>query len=135
MPRAPVSPAVDSFLSEARPAVMATVRPDGLPVSVATWYGWEDGHILLSMNYDAQRLEHLRQNPGVALTVLGDSWYTHVSLIGRAIEFREDPEMADCDAMSMHYRGEPYPRYPDMSLVTVLVAIERWHSYRFKDGT
>ena len=65
MPRAPVTPAVDDFLKEARPAVMATVRSDGRPVTVACWYDWRDGQVLLSLDASAKRLEHLRSNPGV----------------------------------------------------------------------
>ena len=112
---------------------MATIRRDGLPVSAACWYGWRDGQIWLSMDHDAKRLESLRDNAGVAITVLGDPWYTHVSLSGRAIEIRADPDMADCDALSVRYTGAPYPRHANQSLVTVIVAIERWHTWRFDD--
>jgi PPOX class probable F420-dependent enzyme len=133
MPRAPVSPKVDEFLSEARPAVMATVRSDGRPVTAACWYGWGDGQVLLSMEASAARLEHLRENPGVGLTVLGDSWYTHVSLVGHVAAIRPDPDMRDCDGLSHHYRGKPYPRSPGLSLVTVIVDVDRWYTYRLDD--
>jgi PPOX class probable F420-dependent enzyme len=132
MPRAPVTPAVDDFLKEARPAVMATVRSDGRPVTVACWYDWRDGQVLLSLDASAKRLEHLRTNPGVAITVLGDPWYSHVSLVGRVAEIREDPEMIDCDALSQRYEGRPYERYPDHSLMTVIVDVESWHTWRVK---
>ena len=47
------------------------------------------------MDATAARLEHLRENPGVGITVLGDSWYTHLSLVGSVAEIRADPEMID----------------------------------------
>jgi PPOX class probable F420-dependent enzyme len=133
MPRAPLSLTADEFLREPRPAVMATVRSDGLPVTAACWYDWVDGQLLLSMDATAARLEHLRDNPGVAITVLGDSWYTHLSLIGSVAEIRTDPDMIDLDALSHRYRGRPYDRYEGHSLVTVLVDVERWHSWRLDD--
>ena len=132
MPRAPVSPKVDEFLREARPAVMATVRSDGRPVTAACWYDWRDGQVWLTIDAAAARLEHLRENPGVAITVLGDSWYTHVSLVGHVAEIRADPELIDCDAISHRYQGRPYPRSEGRSLVTVLVDVERWHTWRLE---
>jgi PPOX class probable F420-dependent enzyme len=108
---------------------MATIRSDGLPATTACWYGWREGQVLLSMYSSAERLKSLRRNPGAAITVLGDSWYSHVSLIGRAIEFRADHDMADIDALSQRYRGEPYEREPNESLTTVIVEVERWHTW------
>src|SRR5579862_1840118 len=68
---------------------MATVRPDHAPVTVACWYEYRSGgRVLLSMSDTARRLDHLRRNPNVALTILGDDWYQHVSLLGRVIETR-----------------------------------------------
>jgi PPOX class probable F420-dependent enzyme len=129
MPLARVSGVVDDFLSEARPAVMATIRSDGLPATTACWYDWRDGQLWLSMYSSARRLSSLRENPVVAITVLGDPWYSHVSLIGRAIEIRADPDMTDIDALSRRYRGEPYEREPNQSLTTVIVEVERWHTW------
>jgi hypothetical protein len=59
-------------------------------VTVACWYDRRDGRVW-SMNASAGRLEHLRDNPGVTITVFDDWWYSHVSLIGRVVEIREDP--------------------------------------------
>jgi hypothetical protein len=41
--------------------------------------------------------------------------------------------MADCDALSVRYTGASYPRQANQALVTVIVAIERWHTWRFDD--
>jgi hypothetical protein len=37
-------------LSRANPAVIATLRPDGQPVTVATWYLFEIGRVLVNMD-------------------------------------------------------------------------------------
>ena len=43
MPPTPVPPEIEEFLKQPNPAVVATVRPDGSPHSVATWYDRIDG--------------------------------------------------------------------------------------------
>jgi PPOX class probable F420-dependent enzyme len=129
VPRAPLPQPLQHFLKKPRHAVMAAVRDDGSPVTTACWYGVEpDGRVLLSMDGDSRRIRHIRTNPGVALTVLGDNWYSHVSVLGRAVEFRDDSDHADIDRLSQRYWGKPYPDR-DYSGVSVLVEIERWHIY------
>jgi PPOX class probable F420-dependent enzyme len=129
MPAAPLPADLVSFLAGPRRAVVGTVRSDGSPVTTACWYGLQDdGRILLSMDRDSHRLRHLRAEPRVALTVLGDDWYNQLSLLGRAVESRDDADLADIDALSQRYLGEPYE---DRSYtgVSVLFEIERWHTW------
>jgi len=129
VPTAPLPAGLLAFLHGPRRAVVGTVREDGCPVTTACWYGLqEDGRILLSMDRESHRLRHLRGEPRVALTVLGDDWYNQLSLLGRAVEFRDDAQLVDIDALSHRYLGEPYE---DRSYtgVSVLFEIERWHTW------
>jgi len=97
------------LLKRPNPAVMATVRPDGTPVSVATWYLWDNGRILLNLDERRKRLEHLRADPRVSLTVLDtESWYRHLSVQG-SVTVVPDPDLSDIDRLSRHYGGQPYP--------------------------
>jgi len=86
------------------------------------------GRIVLSMDEASHRLRHLRGDPRLGLTVLGDDWYSHVSILGRAVELRPDPDLAHIDALSYRYLGEPYEDRTYRG-VTVLAEIERWHTY------
>ena len=129
MPAAPLPPELAAFLAGPRRAVVGPVRDDGTPVTTACWYGLQDdGRILLSMDRDSHRLRHLRAEPRVALTVLGDDWYNQLSLLGRAVETREDSGLADIDALSHRYLGEPYEDR-SYSGVSVLFEVERWHTW------
>ena len=129
MPRGPLPDELLSFLAKPRMAVVSTVRDGGSPVTTPCWYGLEpEDHILLSMDEDSYRLRHLRADPRLALTVLGDDWYSHVSILGRAVDVRPDAELADIDALSQRYLGEPYEDR-DYRGVTVRAEIERWHTY------
>lgn len=128
----PTSPLPDEaivLLGKANPAVVATVRPDGQPVSVATWYLWDNDRVLLNLDSRRKRLEHLRRDPRVSLTVLdNDSWYTHLSLQGRIAELTDDPDLVDIDRLSRHYTGQPY-RDREHPRVSAWMEIESWHGW------
>ena len=128
MPRAPLPTELSRFLAAPHPAVVSSVRPDGAPVTAATWYAWEDDRVVLSMDADGLRARNLRAEPRIALTVLGDDWYSQLSLIGRVVELRPDPTLADLDRISRLYTGEPYPER-DLDPVTALVEIDRWSTF------
>ena len=121
-----LTPEVVDLLRRPNPAVMATVRSDGAPVTVATWYLWDNGRILLSLDAGRARLAHLRRDPRVSLTVIdGEDWYHHVSLQG-TVTLSDDPDLTDIDRLSDHYRGRAYPNRA-RARVTAWLDIERVH--------
>src|SRR5579864_2809674 len=118
---------VKRFLEQPRVAVIATVRRDGTPASTACWYELEDGRMLITMYATAHRLPNIRGNPHVAMTILGEDPYQHVSISGPVTEIWEDPELKVMDRLSMRYMGEPWPeREP---CVSARAEIARWHTY------
>ncbi|MFF5342366.1 PPOX class F420-dependent oxidoreductase [Streptomyces althioticus] len=129
MSKPPLPPEAQELLRRPNPCVMATLRSDGSPVSTPTWYLWEDGRVLINLDEGRVRLRHLRNDPRVTLTVLdADDWYTHVTLIGRVTEMRDDEGLADIDRLSRHYGGDAYPNR-DRPRVSVRVEVERWHGW------
>jgi PPOX class probable F420-dependent enzyme len=129
VPSAPLPAELRRFVAAPRRAVVGTVRSDGTPVTTACWFGVDDrDRLILSMSHDSHRLRHIRANPRVALTILGDDWYNHVSVIGTAVETRADDDLADIDALSERYGAGPYEDR-DYRGVTVFVEIERWHTW------
>jgi PPOX class probable F420-dependent enzyme len=109
MPPLPLPPEVDGFLRRPNPAVLASVRPDGSPHTVATWYLWEGHRVLLNMDESRLRLRFMRRDPRVALTALGEGdWYRHASLLGRVAEIVEDEGLRDIDRLAQHYTGKPF---------------------------
>ncbi|MFG2107660.1 PPOX class F420-dependent oxidoreductase [Micromonospora chersina] len=129
MSKPPLPEPAITMLRKANPAVIATVRRDGQPVSAATWYLWEDGRILVNMDEGRRRLDHIRNDPRVTLTVLHEqAWYTHVTIVGRVVELRDDEDLADIDRLAEHYTGRAYPRR-DRRRVSALIEIDRWHGW------
>ncbi|MCA5893720.1 pyridoxamine 5'-phosphate oxidase family protein [Isoptericola sp. NEAU-Y5] len=133
MPRPPFPAPVLDLLREPRPAVIGVVRSDGSPVTAATWYLLEEdgaggGQVVVNLDATRRRVAHMRANPQVSVTVLGESWYTHVTLLGRVSAWRDDVDLADIDRISRHYGGEPYA-VRDGARVTAVIDVERWTAW------
>lgn len=125
VPNSPLSESAREMLSKANPAVICTVRKDGQPVSAATWYLLRGDQVLVNMDEGRVRLNHLRNDPRVSLTVIDDGdWYTHVTVIGRVTEMYDDEGLADIDALSRQYTGEPYGNR-DRARVSALITVDR----------
>jgi PPOX class probable F420-dependent enzyme len=129
VPKPPLPPRLDAFLAKPNASVIATVRPDGSPVTVATWYVWEDGRVLVNMDEGRRRLEHVRADHRVSLTVMDvANWGSHVSLQGSVVSLEEDRDLHDIDRIARHYIGEPYPMR-DRRRFSAWIEVERWHAW------
>jgi PPOX class probable F420-dependent enzyme len=129
MSKPPLPEAAVAMLSNPNPAVITTLRRDGQPVSTATWYLWDDGRVLVNMDESRKRLEHMRNNPRVALDVLDKSdWYTHVSIIGHIEEMLQDTNLADIDRLARQYTGSPYPQR-ERRRTSAWIAVDGWHGW------
>lgn len=130
-----IGPDVRRMLERPNPCVMATLRRDGSPVTVATWYMLDGDRIHLNLDAGRVRLRHLERDPRLALTVLSEeSWYTHVSMQGTVAEITDDPDLAGIDALARHYTGAQYP-VRDRPRVDVWVDIDRIHTWGDVSGS
>ncbi|TMF26112.1 MAG: PPOX class F420-dependent oxidoreductase [Chloroflexi bacterium] len=121
-------PQVEAFLKQPNAAVIATVRPDGFPMTVATWYDWDAGRVLVNMLAQRARLAWMRSNPKVSLTIFDDDWYRHVSLYGQVVQFEDDPDLADIDRLALRYTGKPY-RKRKVKRVSAWIDPLGWHGW------
>ncbi len=129
MPNPPLPAHVTSLLAKPNPSVIGTLRSGGQPVTVATWYLWEDGRVLVNMDESRVRLQHLRRDPRVSITVLaGGDWYSHVSMQGHVTDIHDDADMVDIDRISRHYTGNAYPNREN-GRVSAWIEIDRWHGW------
>jgi PPOX class probable F420-dependent enzyme len=129
MPTGPLPDDLRELLTKPNPAVIATLRKDGAPVSVATWYLLDGDRVLVNMDEGRTRLAHLRRDPRVSLTVLDEAgWHTHVSLQGRVVEMADDPGLSGIDRLATHYTGKPY-RNRERGRVNAWIEVERWHAW------
>jgi len=127
VPEMPLPSEWDSFLIRPNPAVVATIRKDGSPHTVATWYEWKTGRVMLNTDAKRIRLAHIRRDPRVALTVFDkDDWDVHLSLLGTVVEIRDDFTLEDIDRLALRYTKLPFGRR-DRPRVTAWMVPERWH--------
>jgi PPOX class probable F420-dependent enzyme len=132
MPKPPVPARFEAVLAKPNPCVIATVKPDGAPVTVATWYLWEEGRVLVNMDEGRKRLQYLRNDPRVSLTVLdGESWLRAISLRGRVAALEDDPDLAEIDRIARHYTGRPY-RNRSRGRVSAWIEVGEWHAWGFR---
>ncbi|MEN3537263.1 PPOX class F420-dependent oxidoreductase [Microbispora sp. ZYX-F-249] len=135
MSRGPLPEHIAALLARPNPCVISTVRQDGAPVSVATWYLWQDGRVLVNMDAGRRRLDYLRDDPRVSLTVLdSDGWYRHVSMQGWVVSLEDDPDLEDIDRLAVHYTGEPYPNRV-RPRVSAWIEIDTWHVWGMPSGS
>ena len=128
MPALELPPVVEEFLKKPNPAVIACIKPDGFPMSVATWYDWQDGLILVNMHQGRSRLRWMRANPKVSVTVLGEDWYRHVSLFGSIVRFADDLALADIDRLCSRYTGKPFANRA-AKRVSAWIEPRGWHGW------
>ena len=128
MPTPPLPDELQQVLAKPNPSIIGSVSPDGAPNTVATWYLWEDGRVLVNMDEGRKRLEYLRQNPRVSITVLDDeSWYRHITLHG-TISLEPDEDLEDIDRICKHYMGDAYSQR-DRGRVSGWIEVESWHAW------
>ncbi|MDQ6657341.1 MAG: PPOX class F420-dependent oxidoreductase [Actinomycetota bacterium] len=128
MPSTPLPDDLRARLAKPNPSVIATLRRDGQPVTVATWYLLDGDRILVNMDRTRVRVKHLRNDGRVALTVLDENWYTHVSIVGQVVEIADDDDLSGIDRISTHYTGKPYPDRVSPR-VNAWIEIDRWHGW------
>jgi PPOX class probable F420-dependent enzyme len=129
MARPPLPDDVRALLTKPNPAVITSVRPDGQPVSVATWYLMDGDRVLVNMDEGRKRLDYINQDPRVSLTVLDEAgWHTHVSVQGRITDLADDPDLGGIDRLATHYTGKPYPNR-QRKRVNAWIEIETWHGW------
>ena len=129
MPTSPVPGELEAFLAQPNPSVIATVDADGAPHSAATWYLWDDGRVLVNMAATRKRLENMRRDPRVSLTVLDkDVWYRQVTLRGRVTEIADDTDLEGIDRLARLYTGQAYARREDPR-VNAWIEVVSWYGW------
>jgi PPOX class probable F420-dependent enzyme len=124
-----LAPEVRALLVGPNTAHLATIRPDGAPMSHPVWVGLDDeDRILVCTGRTSPKTRNAEHDPRVALSVLSvDDPYTEAMVRGVVVEVRNDDDMADMDRLSHVYTGRPFPsRGPGR--VTIVIA-PTWARY------
>jgi len=99
-----LEPAIRAFLENMRvPCVISTLRPDGHPITSATWYGFLDDHIIVSTPAARNKARNVREDPRVSFIVdTKEMPYRGVAIEGLA-EIVDDSDDACIRAIVRRY--------------------------------
>ena len=97
---------VRDFLESMRvPCVISTLRPDGHPITSATWYGFVDDDIVVSTPAGRNKARNVRQDPRISFLVdTKEMPYRGVAIEGLA-EVVPDADGAAIGAIVARYLG------------------------------
>jgi PPOX class probable F420-dependent enzyme len=90
---------------------LATLLPDGAPVSIPIWAGVEGGRIVFFTQPETQKARQLERDPRVGLSVVDhDDPYRSARVRGRVVETIDgDEALGVIDRLSRKYTGHPFP--------------------------
>jgi PPOX class probable F420-dependent enzyme len=66
-------------------AIVATIRPDGVPQLTPNWYLWTGEAFLISVAEDSVKVRHLRRDPRIVLCIDDVDGGDYVQVTGTAI--------------------------------------------------
>jgi PPOX class probable F420-dependent enzyme len=90
---------------------LATLLPDGAPVSIPIWAGVEDGRIVFFTQVQSRKAAQLERDPRLGLAVVDhENPYCSARVRGQVAETVEgDEAMAIIDRLAHKYTGRPFP--------------------------
>jgi PPOX class probable F420-dependent enzyme len=107
---ATLTPEARALLSGPNTAHLASIRPDGTPVSHPVWVGLEGDRIIFSTGRSRPKTRNVEHNPHVALSLVAhDNPYEELMVRGTVVEVRADPDLTDMHPISHVYTGKPFP--------------------------
>ena len=100
-------PVAQNLLQSTNPARLAYVWTDGTPRVVPIWFHWTGADIVFGTPVDAPKVQALRRNPSVAITIDSNDWPHEVLLVrGTARVEEQDGITEEYAASARRYLGD-----------------------------
>lgn len=128
MPEGPVPRSYLDLLQGNVIAHLATVNPDGQPSVTPVWMLWQDDHVVLSVLGETRKLQNMRANPNIALSLLDpENPMRYLEMRGRVTAIERYDDLSVVNALSRKYIGHDYRNVkPGQIRFRIDIAIERW---------
>jgi PPOX class probable F420-dependent enzyme len=92
-------------------AALTTLMDDGWPKAEPVWIGRDGDRIVIATDRKSIKSINIDRDARVALSITDYvNPYEQVLIRGRAVEAREDNDLAIMDVLSQKYLGGPFPR-------------------------
>jgi len=123
----PLSSDAKQLIDRANFAHLATLMPDGSPLSTPVWVGREGEHIVVCTGDGSLKAKNAGRDPRVAISVVDfRNPYEELQIRGLVVERRPDPDLKIMDGISHKYIGKPFPiRGPKGPNTALIIAVDR----------
>ena len=123
----PLSPQVKQLIDRPNFARLATLMPDGSPLSTPVWVGREGDHLVVCTGDGSLKARNVRRDPRVAISLVDfRDPYEELQIRGRVVEHRPDSDLKIMDGLSHKYIGKPFPmRGPKGPNTALIIAVDR----------
>jgi len=123
----PLSSNGKRLIDRANFAHLATLMPDGSPLSTPVWVGREGDHIVVCTGDGSLKAKNAQHDPRVAISLVDfRDPYEELQIRGRVVERRPDPGLKIMDEISHKYIGKPFPvRGPKGPNIALIIAVDR----------
>ena len=123
----PLSSNGKRLIDRANFAHLATLMPDGSPLSTPVWIGREGDHLVVCTGNGSLKARNVQRDPRVAISLVDfRDPYEELQIRGRVVERRPDSDLKIMDEISHKYIGKPFPlRGPKGPNTALIIAVDR----------
>lgn len=110
-------------------ANIATIGPNGEPQVSPVWFDWDGEHVLFSQTKTRQKLQNLKKDPRIALSIVDPkNPYRYLEIRGIVTRVDDDPNMDFINSMSKKYLGQDKYGMHQPGDERVVVVVEPQHT-------
>lgn len=124
-----LSPDAERLIDGPNFAHLATLMPDGSPLSTPVWIGRDGDRIVISLSDGSLKGKNTQRDPRVSLSIVAfDNPYEELQIRGRVVERRPDPDLTIMDPISHKYTGKPFPREmtnPGFTRIALIIDVQK----------
>ena len=107
-------------------AHLATLMPDGSPLSTPVWVGREGERLLVCTSEGSLKGRNTKREPRVAISIVDSgNPYEEIQVRGRVVERRPDPDFKIMDPVSHKYIGKPFPMRSYEGRVALVIQVDK----------
>jgi PPOX class probable F420-dependent enzyme len=123
----PLSTDTKQLIDRANFAHLATLMPDGSPLSTPVWLGREGDHLVVCTGDTSLKARNTHRDPRVAISIVDfHNPYEEVQIRRRVVERRPDADLKIMDGISHKYIGKPFPvRGPKGPNTALIIGVNR----------
>lgn len=93
-------------------AHLATLMPDGSPLSTPVWIGRDGDRIVISISDWSLKGKNTKRDPRVSVSIVDfENPYEELQIRGRVVERRPDADFKMMHPISHKYIGKPFPTH------------------------